>query len=106
MSEEKFPTEADHTLRKELAEIFLGAHRGWNGNEPTHHLIDDQTVAIMLAGIAVTFFHNRAFALSASVCEYRSGDGHGNPFCLMTNTGIGIGGVGTYGTPDQQNRIR
>lgn len=28
------------------------------------------------------------FALSAGVCEHRSGDDHGNPYCLKSKTNI------------------
>ena len=31
----------------------------------------------------LTEMENECFKLSAGVCEYRSGDDHGNPLCLM-----------------------
>lgn len=40
------------------------------------------------AAEAIDRFEREAFKLSASVCEYRSGDEHGNPLCLKTNTPI------------------
>jgi hypothetical protein len=56
MPVDTFPNKADHELRDQIAEAFLSAHRGWEGNTPANRIVTDPNTALQLATIAVTLF--------------------------------------------------
>lgn len=52
-----FPTVSDFELRDKIADAFMTAHRSWNRDQPSEHILTVRFDAEALAGIAVTLFH-------------------------------------------------
>lgn len=67
----------------DLTYMDTGDHDSANWPDP-----EPETLGEALAEIARLRAEN--FALAAGACHFRSGDEHGNPICLRTNSPLGI----------------
>jgi hypothetical protein len=74
----------DETRIKEIKDSYAAFHALKGVDALKHHYASIWTTIRDLL-TEIDRLEKECFALSAGVCEHRSGNDHGNPLCLKTN---------------------